>query len=57
MVSFIECLTAGASPDQIAEMAQKRVEEIDAIRPWPIPDEIDKSLLNKWLLQVRKYTI
>jgi len=45
------------TPDQITEMAQKRVAEIDAMRPWPIPDEIDKSLLNKWLLQVRKYTI
>jgi predicted nucleotidyltransferase len=55
--ALMEIRSGKFTPDQIAEMAQERVTEIDAMRPWQIPDEIDKSLLNKWLLQVRKYTV
>jgi predicted nucleotidyltransferase len=52
---FLMKIRGGAfSPDQIAEMAQQKINEIDVMRPWLLPAEVDKSFLNKWLLQIRE---
>jgi hypothetical protein len=55
--ALMEIRSGKFTPDQIAARAREMIAEIDSYKPWPIPDEIDKPLLNKWLLQVRKYTI
>jgi predicted nucleotidyltransferase len=41
-------------PSQIAEMAQQKINEIDVLKPWLLPAEVDKSFLNIWLLRIRE---
>lgn len=53
--NFLMKIRGGAfTPSQIADMAQQKIDEIDAIKPWILPDEVDKSFLNIWLLRIRE---
>lgn len=38
---------------EVEERAVQAIADIDARRPWPIPDEPDEQVLNDWLLRVR----
>jgi hypothetical protein len=52
---FLMKIRGGAfTPSQIAEMAQQKINEIDVLRPWLLPAEVDKSFLNQWLLRIRE---
>ena len=52
---FLMKIRGGAfTPNQIAEMAQQKINEIDVLRPWLLPAEVDKSFLNIWLLRIRE---
>lgn len=37
----------------VEQMAKKMVTEIDALKPWPLPDNGDRAFLNDWLLRIR----
>ncbi len=38
---------------QAEALIQNRIDKIDQLKPWPIPDEMDAAFLNQWLLWVR----
>src|SRR3989304_1128620 len=39
--------------EAVERLAKSEIAAIDAMRPWKIPEEADKRLLNDWLLCVR----
>ncbi len=41
------------TPEQVVAMAEQRLDHIESLKPWPLPDEGDRVLLNDWLLWVR----
>ena len=41
----------------VEQMSRSMVSEIDALKPWPLPEQGDKVWLNNWLLGIRGFTV
>lgn len=46
--------TGETSEEEVARLGNQFVREIDALKPWKLPEEGDKILLNDWLVSLRK---
>lgn len=42
------------SREDVEELMKRLLSDIEAIKPWQLPEEGDRELLNGWLLEVRK---
>lgn len=40
---------------ELVQKCNKMVEEIDALKPWPIPDKVDEEILHNWLKKLRSF--
>lgn len=45
--------TGAWSTEQAVVEAEKTIERIDSLKPWPIPEKADEDFLNDWLLWIR----
>lgn len=50
---LMEIRRGAKSQTQIEQLAKDMTRNIDARKPWKLPEEVDRELLNAWLLKVR----
>ena len=41
-------------PSTVRGMALEKIESIELLKPWPIPQEPNEAILNEWLLDIRR---